>query len=367
MNKKTFFTLAITGSNLFVLSLVFNAYLSNKKYRTHFYSSSANIQSTLEDECHERIQKVVEGKISRYICSVYSNKRNKGASYSLKTRIEIKKTGDEITIKSTGDLRDTTRHASEADFCTDCEEQKNIAVADVNMQFVMKEIVELAKHVEKRAEDSVSKAKEDFNKKRTQRNLGIKKEKECIGEWDDNAEEFNLFDEEEELDCKFRKLAVANFLDKDNFYHKKLKKELWEKILLNEDNDDLSERLAKVASNPYNYSLSIRSSASLMDSFIHWKYLFEETEKEERVGFIEQIRTEARLLTFLMNDEDKKTDLDYLAQGLAPFTGGFISTVPTTHSTPGSTIPTTPVTAPTTPDAPPATRPSWIDLEGLYQ
>ena len=315
-NKSRIFTIGIASSNLFVLGLVFSVYFTNSNHKIELYSTS-KVESEVQDHCQEEIQKVIERKRSMYICTLKKVRKDNGSSYTIKTRIIIKRNKDDhVVIETTGVLRDKTRHALEAQFCEDCKYTGDLKDPNAGLTEIMSEIVHLAETVEDKAKTSVSDARTEFNRKKTLTRLNRTKEKKCLGKWNENSEEFIEFDESEILECKMKKFSSMSMVDKESYYHDTLKKELWKQVLSDNDVDFLSSNLNRIVRQPYNYSLSTRSSANLIDNYIHWKDWFESQDTENTNAFILNMQSEAKVLTSFMNQEQKQIDLEFFNKGL---------------------------------------------------
>ena len=305
----------------------------------------SDLKEKIQTECKDYLKELVEGKRFSFICNVSISQKHKGASYSLRTRVKVKKNDSgSFDIESQGQIRKPTRHATEADFCNDCT--KTDEVTENNFEEIMSQIVDMAETVYSEAQESVRKAHEEHNKKDRERRMAAVKERHCKGSWSEAEEKYEEFDVEEKLNCKMNKISSLDLpLEVEESYHKELKNELW-KIALSEDDYILEDVLGKF-NDPLRYSFSVRASAGLIDRYLGWKDDYEVLDSQERVGFLRSIKREVDQTIQVMTQEQSQKDLYYLNQG---FDGLLVRlNKATAGSTPHLTKPsgnTSPSTAP---------------------
>lgn len=316
IQKKTLILL-LSFSNLAVLSAVFYTYFDSS-HSLLLFSSSGNSQKLrrkIKEECRQSLDELMKGERSTFICRVSIQQRHKGASYVLRTRVEVRKDGDNFVFSAKGAMRDKTQHATEADFCNDCDEQEETVEAK-NLQDVMNQVTDMAESYYYKAKDSVQEAQEKYNKKDREKRIARVKERDCKGRWDEESEEFEEFDVEGRLQCRMKQISNLNLpVEVENFYHGKLKKELWQ-TALSDEAYILDDVLGQFGENPYRYPLSVRSSANLLQSYLGWKEQFGILDgSEQKTVFVNSLRKEINQMLGLMKDDQAQREIYYLNQG----------------------------------------------------
>ena len=321
LKKKTFIAL-LAVCNLTALGLIFNSHLSSQE-QIKLFSVSENLEDLkrkIKRECEKDLKDILAGERTSFICSVSLQKKHKGVSYSLKTRFKISKEGNKIKIKEiSGKLRDAKQHVTEAQFCGDCSEDKELEdSATQDITELMKEVLTVAEDLYDTAQDSVEKAYEEYNQKDKEKKLAQIKEKRCEGAWNEETESFEEFTEtEERLNCRLKQISNLNSpLETESFYHSKLKKELWH-LALSEDKYLLEDGLLNQFKDPYQNSLSVRSSTGLLENYLRWKDDFDILESlEEKQNFLKAISHDVTSITGLMTEKQAQQDIYYLNKGL---------------------------------------------------
>ena len=327
--KKTLLIFFLSCSNLFVLGLIFNSFFSNQE-QIRLFSVSENredLKTKIERNCEKELKAILAGERNSFICSVNLQQRHKGVSYSLKTRFKVSKEEDKIKIKEiSGQLRDKKQHVTEARFCGDCIEDKELVdSATEDITELMKEVLILAENIYDKAQDSVEEAYQEYNQAEKEKRTAIARAKKCEGTWNKQTNSFEEFsDREDKLKCLLSQSNNLNdLLSSESFYHKKLKKELWNIALSEEDQFLLKDGLLNQFKDPYRNSLSVTSSVGLLESYIRWKEDYDILESiEEKQSFLKSITPDVSYMKSLMSDEQSQQDLYYLNKG---FDGLFAS------------------------------------------
>ena len=320
--KKIFLIVLLSGSNLIVLGLVFNSFFSNQESIRLFSASESreDLKAKIQRDCEKDLKAILAKQRKSFICSVNLQQRHKGVSYSLKTRFKVSREGNKIKIKEiSGQLRDKKQHVTEARFCGDCIEDRELEnSASEDIAGLMKEVLILAEDIYDKAQDSVEEAYQEYNQAERDKRMAQAKAEKCEGIWNEKTSNFEEFkNREDKLKCL---LAQANnlndFLSAEDFYHNKLKKELWHIALSEEDKFLLEEGLLKQFKDPYRNSLSVTSSAGLLESYIRWKEDYDILESiEEKQKFLSSISQDISYMKSLMSDKQSQQDIYYLNQG----------------------------------------------------
>ena len=319
--KKTIFILILSFSNLAVLGLVFNSYFSNHQQIKLFSMSEGleDLKGKIQKECEKELKAILKGERKSFICSVDLKQRHKGVSYSLKTRFKVSKEENQIKIKEiSGKLRDKKEHITEARFCGDCSPDKELAdSAAQDIKELMKEVLNIAESLYDKAQDSVEKAYEEYNEKDKEKRLAKIKERRCEGDWNEKTESFEEFTKiEDKLNCRLKQFSnLDQALEVESFYHNKLKKELWQ-TALSEDSYLLEDGLLNQFKDPYRNSLSVRSSAGLLENYLRWKGDFDILESlNEKQSFLKTISPDIYTMKKFMSDKQSQQDFYYLNKG----------------------------------------------------
>ena len=336
--KKTFIIFCLSCSNLIILGLVFNSFFSNQEQIRLFSISESreDLKAKIERNCQAELTAILEGGRSSFICSVNIQQRHKGVSYSLKTRFKVSKTGDKIIIKEiSGQLRNKKQHVTEARFCGDCIEDKELTdSATEDITELMKEVLILAENIYDNAQDSVEEAYQEYNQAEREKRMAKSKAEKCEGAWNEETNSFEEFkDREDKLRCLLSQSNNLNdLLSSEKFYHERLKKELWNIALSEEDQFLLEDGLLNQFKDPYRNSLSVTSSAGLLESYIRWREDYEILESiEDKQKFLSSIAQDVSYMKSLMSDKQSQQDIYYLNKG---FDGLFAKLNPTENIAP---------------------------------
>ena len=320
--KKTIFILLLSFSNLAVLGLVFNSYFSNHDQIKLFSMSESleDLKGKIQKECETELKDILKGERKSFICAVDLQQRHKGVSYRLKTRFKVSKEENKIKIKEiSGQLRNKKEHITEAQFCGDCSPDKELAdSATEDINELMKEVLNVAEKLYDKAQDSVEEAYEEFNKKDKEKRLARIKERKCEGAWNNKTESFEEFiDKEDKLNCRLKQFSnLDEALEVESFYHNKLKKELWQTALSEEDRYLLKDGLLDQFKDPYRNSLSVRSSAGLLENYLRWKEDFDILESlNEKQNFLNSISPDINTMKNFMTNKQAQQDFYYLNKG----------------------------------------------------
>ena len=313
--QKKILILLLSFSNLAVLGMVFYAYFDSHQSLLLFSTSEndKDLKEKIKKACQKQLKELVEGKRSSFICNVKVRQRQKEASYSLRTRIKVTKNDKDFAIEGQGQIRNPTQHATEAQFCNDCTRTDN--VTEDNFEDVMKQVLDIAETVYFEAQDSVRKARIEYNKKDRDKRMAVLRERQCEGRWSESEEQFEEFDREERLQCKMNHISQLDLpLEIEKFYHKNLKNDLWNTAL--SEDDYLLEDVLNQFDNPYRNSFSVRSSTGLLKNYLMWKDDFEILDSmEQKSNFVKTIKGDVDQMTQFMTKEQSQKDLYFLNQG----------------------------------------------------
>ena len=303
-------------SNLAVLALVFHIYFDSHQNLLLFSTSEdeTNLREKLQKTCGDFLQELVDGKRESFICNVKVKPKHKGASYTLRTRIKVKKGEEGFEIEGRGQMREPTQHATEADFCNDCAQQDKLEGND--FQELMNQVLDLGESIYSTAQNSVIQAHEEYNKKDLERRMADLKERDCEGAWNEELKRFEEFDREEKLNCQLKKISKLDLpLDIENFYHRNLKKEFW-KTALSEEDYILDEEMLGQFDDPYRYSFSVRTSTGLIRKYMDWKddYAILRSRRDKE-NFTKSVKAELDQVKHLMTRDQFQQDFYYLNHG----------------------------------------------------
>ena len=318
--KKTILIALLSFSNLAVLGLVFNSYFSNQEQIKLFSVSESreDLKEKIKRECEKELKAILSGERKSFICSVSLQKKHKGVSYSLKTKFKVSKAENKIKIKEiSGKLRDKKQHITTARFCGDCIDDKELEdSATQDITELMKEVLAVAENIYDTAQDSVEKAYKEHNQKDKEKRLAQIKESRCEGVWNATTESFEEFTEiENKLNCRLNQISDLSPLEAESFYHSKLKKALWQ-TALSEDKYLLEDGLLDQFKDPYRNSLSVRSSAGLLENYLRWKEDFDILESlNEKQQFLRTISHDVNSMKGFMTKKQARQDLYYINKG----------------------------------------------------
>ena len=307
------FLFSLTAS---FLTVIFYTYFDNHQ-TVKLFSKSENdndLKEKIEKHCKNSLQNLMSGKQKSFICNITVEQKYKEASYDLRVRLAVTKTTNGIHIKRQGQIRNPTQHATEADFCNDCEKTTKLD-KKASFQELMSFVNDEAQSVYTDAQTSVNEARKKYNKKDREKRMASLKEKLCEGSWNKSSKEFEEFDIEQRLECKINKISKKNLpVEIEKLYHQDLKKDLW-KTAISPDDYILNDLLDNF-NDPYKYSFSVRASTSLISNYLDWKNQFEVLDSlEEKQNFVQSIQSNVEQITNFMTKNQSQLDLYFLNQG----------------------------------------------------
>ena len=317
--KKIFIILALSLSNLFVLTLLFTYFFGATNYKMFSRSlDSQSLKEKIQNQCGADFEKVIKGERKSFICLIKTKQKHKGADYEFRARFKVVKNKDKLRITNiSGQLANGDKHLTEAKFCSGCFEDREFEDFSAgDFTEFMKEVSILAEDISLEAEQSSKDAFEDYNKKDRARAAARLKEKNCEGVWDKETESFQEFEESEDrLQCRLSQMdRQGNLKQVEDFYHKLLKKELWN--LYGEGEEALLEETIPSFNDPYRYSLSVRASTALLENYTRWKEGFDNLESlRDKERFLLGISKDVNYFTGLMTKDQSQQDLYYLNEG----------------------------------------------------
>jgi len=279
---------------------------------------SENLKEQIQNQCGSDFKKVIDGEKTSFICLIKTKQSHRGADYEFRTRFKVIKTEDTLKITNiTGRLANGEKHLSEASFCNDCFQDREFQDSSATdfMEF-MKEVSNLAEDISIETEQEIEEAFENYNKKDRERTIAKLKEKNCEGFWNTETNDFQDFEETTEIiECRLSQMnREGNLKEVEEFYHSKLKKELWR--LYEEGEEDLLEETLKDFNNPYRYSLSVRASVALLDNYTRWKEGFDVLESlRDKEEYLLNLSRNVEYFTNLMTEEQSEQDLYYINRG----------------------------------------------------
>ena len=336
---KKILALFLGFSNLAVLGLVYQAYMGSGQSLYLFSSNerSDEIEEKIKETCGSLFNELRDKARSSFTCPITINRRHDNSSYKLRMTFLVQHNVDANSGEIVGDtpyiftlqsrrMVQRKGHATEADFstCTECGESgEGITVS--NIQQLMQEITEEAGEIYAAAEQDVEEARTEHNQKTRAQRQAAARESRCEGRWDKDNEEFEPFDIEERLECKMGRISrLGTPLEVERFYHNNLKGDLW-KLAVSDDDYYVREFLDENDfSDPYRYSLSVRSSVGLLNSYAHdWKDRFVGFNPTERQEFARRLNREiSRVSEMTQGSYNHNTERFYLNQALDGALGG---------------------------------------------
>ena len=316
--KKLILILALSLSNLFILTVVFSHSFSGDRNYQMFSKSDQSLMSQIKKQCETSFQKVIKGEQTSFICNARIKQKHKGADYELKTRFKVIKEGEKLKIINISEgVINGEKHLTEAKFCDNCIKEREFTDSSAsNLTEFMKEISILAEDISLKAEESSKEAFEDYNDKNQAKALARQKEKNCEGVWDKETKSFQEFEDSEEvLKCRLTQMnGQGDLISTEKFYHDTLKKELW--TLYEEGEEELLQETLTYLDDPYRHSLSMRSSVALLRNYTRWKENFDVLDSlKSKRHFIEGISKDVKYLTNFMTTEQSQQDIFYLDEG----------------------------------------------------
>ena len=316
--KKSLVILFLSLSNLLVLTVVLSHSFGTRSYNLFSLDNEESLKQKIQEECGSELQKVVNGERKSFICLIKMNQKHEGADYELRTRFKVLKKGEKLKIIDiSGRLANGEKHLTEAEFCNDCFEDREFQDSSAsNFTEFMKELSILAEEMSLSAEQSSESAFEDYHEKDRERALARLKETNCEGAWNKQSQSFQEFEDlEEKLECRLSQMdRQGSLIQAEEFYHKLLKKELWN--LYNEGEEELLEETLQSFNDPYRYSLSVRASTALLENYTRWKEGFDTLESlKDKEAFLQGISKDVKYFTGLMTKEQSEQDLYYINEG----------------------------------------------------
>ena len=317
--KKNFIAL-LSLSNVLVLGLVFNVYFGNSQ-KIYLFSLAENLEDLkqkIQQDCAEDFSKILNGLEKHFICQVDLDQSHKGVSYKFKAEFKVSQQGDSIRITEiVGKLRDKKDHITEAHFCNDCFNERSLDSSS-NMEELMTEVSDLVEDMYNSAQDSVEEAYNEEKQSDSKRRLAKIRERECEGFWNEESQIFEEFTQAgDRLHCRLNQIhEMDSLLEIEQFYHEKLKKQLWNVALSEEEKASLTNEFFDSFHSPYRYSLSVRSSMALLENYTRWKEDFDILESlRDKQLFLKEITQDVRSLMSFMSSDQFEQDLYYLNQG----------------------------------------------------
>jgi len=224
-----------------------------------------------------------------------------------------------------------TRDATEADFCSTCEETKTVDPA--NKDTVLLQVLDIVKKIDQKAASSVVNAQDKYRKKNLKKRRALQKQRRCKGKWDEESESFIEYEMEEILDCKISKIKKQDSFERELYYNNTLKDELWE-LALSDDYDLLNASTLKDIRKFFRNNLSVQNSTNTIHGYLNWRNQYEGEELEGHTKHkLNQILSEAQTLSRI--DSNLKTDYQYLTQKYWDISNSSTHTAnPVTHSVP---------------------------------
>lgn len=319
INKKLFIFSGLGLFGVLVLSFFVWNFLREESPQMQF-SVEMN-KARISKKCKKWIDQLIEtSEPDEYVCTVRARRSQEGASYTVKSQIVIKreKKNGIIKVEVKGSLKNPTRHATEAEFCS---EGCDMGSADINKgsntMEVISQIAELTNSLENQVKETVREAKVQYDEKRQEENMSRQKQRACLGKWHKKDRWFEEFSIEQQVDCKFTKLrSIKNPERRNLYYHQVLKRDLWKLAVDEEDNDFLREGLLSATVDP-SYSSSTRSSASLLSRYLEWKRDYALLDSlGEREQFGNRVRRESQNLVSRLSSDYSTDEIKLLNHGL---------------------------------------------------
>ena len=300
-----------------LLSFVMKEFFNPSNSQIQFSSGEQSQSSKLRlNKCKKGIQEVVDNKRTEYRCRVSTKKTQAEASYTMQFLIIIsRKDNGEIAIEVSGNLRNPTQHATEADFCEEgCKLGHSSQKASNSME-VIQETAPLISELENQARLTVELAKNSYDQKQ-ERQAQID---QCLGKWHDHKKKiFETFNIDKQLNCKFNKWrSITDPRERELFYQTAFKQDLWSLAISDaKDKDALKAGLLDTITDPY-YSASTKSSASLLAMYLDWRERYNLlADIEQKTQFVNQIHTEAYSFASQLDPRYVQDDLTLLNEGM---------------------------------------------------
>ena len=182
-------------SNLAVLGLVFHIYFDNHQNLLLFSSGDdSDLIEKIEQKCTDKLRRLLEDQNkTSTICSIKMKGRDGKASYKLRTKITVRKSGSGLEVEGLGRMTNTSHHATEADWCNDCDPEKS-QITEKDFEEVLTEVIDMAEGISSKAQASVQKAQEEYSNKDARRKAADEKVANCEGVWNEETEKFKRFD-----------------------------------------------------------------------------------------------------------------------------------------------------------------------------
>lgn len=367
--QKKVLMLVLSLSNLAILGLVFNTYFSNQQSLLLFSTTENrdDLNEKINKDCEEDLKALSQGERNHFICNVDVDRRQHEAFYNLRTRLTVTRQEDgSLSIQGQGAMRDKTQHATEADFCNDCDIEK-ITLQEGTLEELMMQVKDTAGKFYTKAEDAVHQARQKYNERDREKRMAYIRERKCEGKWNESSKSFEKFDTEEKLDCKMVRISELGLpLEIESFYHEELKNELW-KIAISDDDYILNNELLNTFGNPYRYPLSVRSSSNLLKHYLSWKDEYSSLDSSSKIPFLQNLKGSVTQMTSFMTKEQSQKDLYYINKGF----DGLFARLNQTTTLQNNTIPNNTTPNATTPNASPTPAINYDDVksqtQGLYK
>ena len=325
--KKTLVFGGLGLSNLAVFGLALGVYLqSGGAPAGRFFSEGQldrnfeKISQELKKECEKSVQKVQENGGMSY-CHVKLVQRYGKASYTVRPRFVVSKESGKIVIRNANSkIESGTKFAEQAEGKYGCQNECDIvsaAAAGLSLTNFMENFIEKAEdEIYESMRENLKSGKEEYKSLERERKAGLRKERNCEGDWDDEEKAFTEFDFSEQMSCEKNRLAQVHPAERDRYYYQRLQPRLWEAVR-SEDGADLESGFWDEFNNPYQYSYSVRASTGLLRRYNDdWRDTFSGYEDEAaKRAYLRAVRHEAADYLKLLPKEHAAADLYSLNRG----------------------------------------------------
>ncbi len=328
--KKAFLIGGLGLSNLAVLGFALGMYFQSREPGERFFSHGdrldhnfERIEKDLERRCRSKIDAVQSGEKDAQYCSVELKQKYGRASYTVKQRFKIEREGDgeqaKIVFTSANSrIRGGTGFASktEGKYCEDCKAEMRISAGGMN-EF-MSQFIDLARDaVYEEMREALDREKTDYDSRESDRKAGLRKERNCEGDWDEGEGYFTPFDFEGQMSCETRRLSQIPPMERDNYYYQNIQPRLWEAVRSDDSDLFLDGDFWNQFNDPFRHSFSVRASAGLLKKYHEdWRNTFNSYEDEAgRQAYLKLVREDARQYLRLLPPERAEADLYNLNRG----------------------------------------------------
>ena len=328
--RKKILALFLGMSNLVVFGLVFQTYIDGGYTKINLFS-----RNDRADKIEKKVRKSCGGTLfeqlkneerTSFLCAITVSRRHNGASYKLRLNYLVQKGSEQngqdytFTLQERKMLNRDRTIAVEADFCNDCEDGNENTGHGSDMSGLMEAIIAHAGEIYTEAENAVEEAQEEHNRQSRLKQQSLDRENRCEGIWDEDNKDFEEFHPDERLECKMKKISrLGSPLEVENYYHNELGRDLWQLAVSDDDSDVRDFFEDHDFSNPYRYTLSVRSSTGLLKNYVtDWKDRFAEMDDTERRYFANRLDSELERVKAMTQRRSNEVDVDryYLNQGL---------------------------------------------------